>query len=210
MSFHPRETVYRGVTMRSRTEAQFAAMFLDDTSWEALCPELPEPDTEAWWRMTLGWHPWTYEPRAFQAADGRQYLPDFHVLEPDNVIHAYIEVKHHRLIRPEIELAMDQLEIVWESEPTASLYLVLWDWRERRPLALLHALGWGHVKLQGDDECPDPDLRQVRWQVVIGPGRDVWPGAPLVWMHNTPKFRRELATHGFLLPTATERGLASE
>lgn len=194
MNFQPRETVYGGVTMRSRTEAQFAAVFLDDPSWQ---DTIPKPNTEAWWRMALGSNPWTYEPKAFQATDGRQYLPDFHVLEPDLVTHAYVEVKHHRVTQPEIELAMDQLEIVWESEPTAGLYLVLWDWSQRRPFALLNAMGWTHATLE---------LRQVRWDVLIGPDR-VWPDAPLAWMHTTAAVRRELAVP---LSTVTERGLASE
>lgn len=49
-----RPTVYRGVQMRSRLEARFAAI-LDSDGFE-----------------------WTYEPRAYASQDG-QYLPDFEV-----------------------------------------------------------------------------------------------------------------------------------
>ena len=54
MTMQPRPTVYRGVQMRSRLEARYAAA-MDYLGWE-----------------------WIYEPGAFASQDG-QYLPDFKV-----------------------------------------------------------------------------------------------------------------------------------
>jgi hypothetical protein len=51
----PRPTVYKGIKMRSRLEARFAA-YLDNTGDE-----------------------WVYEPRAYADERG-QYLPDFEIL----------------------------------------------------------------------------------------------------------------------------------
>ena len=63
MSIPPRPTTYRGIPMRSRLEARFAA-FLDG-----------------------GKEPWQYEPRAFADETG-QYLPDFQLGDK-----TFIEVK---------------------------------------------------------------------------------------------------------------------
>lgn len=68
----PRTTVYKGITMRSRLEAGFAA-WLDECSFT-----------------------WQYEPHAFAGARG-QYLPDFRIdgLHWVGVgdVRAYLEVK---------------------------------------------------------------------------------------------------------------------
>lgn len=53
VTMKPRTTIYKGVTMRSRLEAGFAR-----------------------WLDEVG-APWEYEPCAFAADDGWQYLPDF-------------------------------------------------------------------------------------------------------------------------------------
>lgn len=71
-TMRPRPTTYKGVQMRSRLEAGFAR-WLDHMKT-----------------------PWTYEPRAFTAIDGWQYLPDFQI---DAAFHErvtgelYVEVK---------------------------------------------------------------------------------------------------------------------
>ena len=109
--FKARPTVYKGIQMRSRLEAGYAA-WLDQ------------------------WHfDWEYEPCAFAGSRG-QYLPDFRIpaitctwLNEPAV--AYIEVKpkdwpywnnsddssadHQQLMR--------RMAIIWESEPDAILLL---------------------------------------------------------------------------------------
>ena len=72
-----RTTIYSGVTMRSRLEGATAAAF------------------------DRGLVPWEYEPCAFQAPDGGQYLPDFRIrvpihdtpLDHTDEVTAYVEVK---------------------------------------------------------------------------------------------------------------------
>lgn len=74
MSTYPaRTTVYRGITMRSRTEAEFAR-----------------------WLDASGFM-WQYEPKAFASPEG-QYLPDFrldalHVFGYRSACPAFVEVK---------------------------------------------------------------------------------------------------------------------
>lgn len=69
--FTPRPTVYKGVRMRSRLEAGFA-QWLNSVQRE-----------------------WAYEPQAFTASDGWQYLPDFRTKFQfqDSLTTVYIEVK---------------------------------------------------------------------------------------------------------------------
>lgn len=97
-----RPTTYRGIPMRSRLEARWAA-FLD---------EWAEPYRD----IGIGWE---YEPRAF--ADGhRQYLPDFVITGLGFPI--YYEV------RPTFEAAVsafEQMQIILASEPNAELRIVV-------------------------------------------------------------------------------------
>jgi len=95
-----RQTVYKGVRMRSRLEARYAA-------WLDRCHI-----------------PWTYEPAAFADQHG-QYLPDFElhgVYQPVPSSRVFVEVK------PNVEMArpvMRQMEVIWASEPEAVLVLEL-------------------------------------------------------------------------------------
>lgn len=100
-----RPTTYRGVPMRSRLEASFAAG-LDDIET-----------------------PWTYEPRAFASQAG-QYLPDFDVSA--NGVSAYIEV---RPTLEAALSALERMQIIWESEPQALLLVVWPDDGEWRIIA---------------------------------------------------------------------------
>ena len=94
-----RPTTYRGIRMRSRLEARFAA------------------DLDA-----TGGVEWIYEPRAYANAHG-QYLPDFQVLTYDGTPMTqglFFEV------RPTLErayLAMTQMPVIWDSEPDADLWI---------------------------------------------------------------------------------------
>lgn len=108
--FRARPTVYKGIKMRSRLEAGFAA-WLDENGFE-----------------------WEYEPQAFASEKG-QYLPDFKLSEIDVAASAtdatsataYVEVKpdsfefsdvdeHARLAR--------SMAVIHESEPHTLLLLV--------------------------------------------------------------------------------------
>jgi hypothetical protein len=104
-----RPTTYNGIKMRSRLEAKFAAD-LDRT-----------PQIE-WW----------YEPRAY--ANGRgQYLPDFEVHDLGGRVSQPMFFE----VRPTLArayLAMTQMPIIWDSEPSAQLWIAvpgsLWFWAE--------------------------------------------------------------------------------
>lgn len=118
--FKARPTVYKGVKMRSRLEAGFAA-WLDES------------------RFT-----WEYEPCAFATEDG-QYLPDFRLTdvtiswsaEPATI---YVEVKPDSFLRDDsldgrpfedweqrywehLDLIGQQAQIVSESDPAAAFIL---------------------------------------------------------------------------------------
>lgn len=93
-----RPTTYRGVAMRSRLEARFAAM-IDDEGWD-----------------------WSYEPRAYGSPAG-QYLPDFEV-QASHGGKALIEVKP----TVDTALAsLARMQIIWESDPDAFLMMVFED-----------------------------------------------------------------------------------
>lgn len=99
-----RPTVYKGIRMRSRLEATYAA-FLDRSE-----------------------DPWVYEPCCF-ASEAGQYLPDFRIddLRPGTGEPSrwYIEVKPAYLLAypDKVEAVQRRMEIVWASEPDAGLLL---------------------------------------------------------------------------------------
>lgn len=100
-TFTARPTTYRGIPMRSRLEATFAAM-LDDEEGQGVVAE------------------WSYEPRAF-AGHGGQYLPDFLVIAKSGGT-VYIEVK------PTVEHAylwMPRMLVIRESVPDANLMIAV-------------------------------------------------------------------------------------
>lgn len=103
-----RPTTYKGVKMRSRLEARFAA-WLDQWGWE-----------------------WRYEPQCF-AGDGGQYLPDFWAAIPLFPSGAYVEVKP--MVADHTE-ALRRMHVILESEPNASLVVYSannddWQWKAR-------------------------------------------------------------------------------
>ena len=92
----PRRTMHRGIEMRSRLEANWAAAL----------------DREG--------IAWVYEPLAFSSKSG-QYLPDFFI-EPLNL---YLEVKPVDEVLGNYQHGwLTRMEIIWESDPTAALMLV--------------------------------------------------------------------------------------
>lgn len=107
-----RPTTYKGVQMRSRLEAGFA-QWLDkhDVVWE-------------------------YEPQAF-AGEAGQYLPDFRLDQINvmgNVATVYAEIKPYLDIEVWIDLT-NRMPIIWQSEPEATLVLVVEHNTSWRPAA---------------------------------------------------------------------------
>lgn len=86
-----KRTEYRGITMRSRLEADFAR-HLDELGVE-----------------------WRYEPVIF-GPRGQGYLPDFRVDRPESS--DFIEVKP--TLR-EVPAAKLRMEVIWETYPDAAL-----------------------------------------------------------------------------------------
>lgn len=104
-----RPTTYKGIEMRSRLEAGFAA-WLDQRGFA-----------------------WSYEPRAF-ASEAGQYLPDFRIddLEWLGIGRgiAYIEVKPSIWgTRAEVDALRRQMLLIHESEPHALLVLAREGWQ---------------------------------------------------------------------------------
>ena len=95
-----RPTTYKGIAMRSRLEARFAA-HLD--TWDGVS--------------------WSYEPRAFGNESG-QYLPDFLLTYPDIPDQLYVEVKP---TLQSAQLVTARMQIIWDSEPDAWLSVVVPD-----------------------------------------------------------------------------------
>lgn len=101
-----RTTMYKGIKMRSRLEADFAA-FLDRNT----------PD-------------WDYEPICFAGPDG-QWLPDFRVTH--NGQHIYFEIKPRALLEDEgadLDPLLEQMSVMWLTEPDAILQLTFWTYGE--------------------------------------------------------------------------------
>lgn len=96
-----RPTLYRGIQMRSRLEADYAA-------------SLDRGEVE-----------WEYEPVCFGGPDG-QWLPDFRILRHGSV--AYIEVKPRTLPDDQWEAILTRMTVAWLTDPRAYLNLVLWSY----------------------------------------------------------------------------------
>jgi len=109
-----RTTMYKGIKMRSRLEADFAA-FLDSTDAE-----------------------WEYEPFCFAGPD-IQWLPDFRVVAHDGKI-IYFEVKPESLMDGDVDAVLDQMTVAWLTEPEAVLELVFWRWREPEQASSLRGI----------------------------------------------------------------------
>lgn len=107
-SMTPRPTTYKGIAMRSRLEAGFAA-WLDSMNFD-----------------------WEYEPKAFASERG-QYLPDFRInrlrcVGLQEPVDAYVEVKPKGWpFDGDVEPLYRSMAIIWESEPDAVLLLCMDD-----------------------------------------------------------------------------------
>jgi hypothetical protein len=120
-----RRTTYRGIEMRSRLEADYAA-----------------------WMDRKG-RRWSYEPQCFAGPEG-QYLPDFcspiHQADDpaDDLGVVYIEVKPYRddgEDPDEIDKVLRSMEIILLSEPDAFLELHFWSYGASAPLRKLYRVG---------------------------------------------------------------------
>ena len=117
-----RPTVYKGIQMRSRLEADYASAL--------------DRDGETW----------KYEPTCFAGPDG-QWLPDFRIGH-DGI---YTEVKPAHLIVWDTDSILDvyervdkilrQMTVAWLSEPKAPLQLVFWTYGVDQIQAPLSILG---------------------------------------------------------------------
>jgi hypothetical protein len=94
-----RPTIYKGIQMRSRLEAQVAADFD---------------------RLGVAWE---YEPMCFASPAG-QYLPDFVLHWRDH--DTYLEVKPPQS-DDELRRIAARMEIVWESDPSPRLEILCAD-----------------------------------------------------------------------------------
>ncbi len=117
-----RPTVYKGIQMRSRLEADYAsALDRDGEKWE-------------------------YEPTCFAGPDG-QWLPDFRIGH-DGI---YVEVKPAYLIEwdtpdldgvyERVDKVLRRMTVAWLSEPQAPLQLVFWSYGREQIGAPLVILG---------------------------------------------------------------------
>lgn len=101
-----RPTLYRGIRMRSRLEADYAA------------------------HLDANGEKWTYEPECFASAEG-QWLPDF---ETDGKFNVLTEVKPANALPDDNDLEsyvdahLAKLTIAWASRPLACLQLVYWNY----------------------------------------------------------------------------------
>lgn len=121
-----RPTVYKGIQMRSRLEADYAA-HLDRNGEE-----------------------WGYETECFASSDG-QWLPDFRVSGAD----VLVEVKSAHLLELQdgedgaaaidrIDAILKRMTIAWESRADAPLELVFWSYGATVPVLIIH----------GNQHCP--------------------------------------------------------
>lgn len=156
--FTARPTVYRGIRMRSRLEATFAAN-LD--------------------RIGV---PWQYEPFAFGGAGQRQWLPDFRVELASQV--AYVDVKGslrgteasggRRATRRTL---MTRMAVAWDSEPDAVLVIAEDEWSivESNPYPISvwagTRSGWSAAVFA---RCLGCGARSIAW-IIDAPARRLLP-----------------------------------
>lgn len=140
-----RPTLYKGIRMRSRLEADYAA-YLDDGGTE-----------------------WEYEPECF-GGPGGQWLPDFRTRKSSLQRWLYIELKPSSLITAgedpddfvgdRINAVLRKMEIALASDPDACLQLVIWEWGKTRPV-----MRFMHVPTQ----ARSPLFEHEGWMVFGSP-----------------------------------------
>lgn len=106
----PRKSVYRGIQMRSRLEAEYAA-WMDRTGFS-----------------------WSYEPTRYVSATGASYLPDFKAIvrDGDRTRPAFVECKPWLDGMDRVNgglLISAPMHVIFESEPDAALVVAFGHWR---------------------------------------------------------------------------------
>ena len=101
-----RPTLYKGIRMRSRLEADYAA-YLDREGWQ-----------------------WEYEPECFASPDG-QWLPDFRLRWGPHGGETFVELKPAGRLDADymdgsVDKHLTRMTIAWASKPEAHLALVYW------------------------------------------------------------------------------------
>lgn len=109
-----RPTLYRGIQMRSRLEADYAA------------------------HMDRNGEMWEYEPECFAGPDG-QWLPDFRVngtvlqeVKPASLL-KYRDDENDSGLTGRVDLILKRMTIAWESNPEAILELIFWTYGAQEP-----------------------------------------------------------------------------
>jgi hypothetical protein len=121
--------------MRSRLEADFAR-WLDDE------------EHNDWFIHDDDGLRWEYEPVCFAGLND-QYLPDFRIPDVDGLGDRYIEVKPlvalqvagREWFHDPVEDFLAKMEVIWESEPQAELYLMAWEYKATKPQLVFQASG---------------------------------------------------------------------
>lgn len=176
-----RPTLYRGVRMRSRLEADFAGTL------------------DAWGVI------WEYEPECY-ASGTIQWLPDFRITPGKKTV--LVELKPASLVpsgtpgadygdtADRVDNILRQMTVAWDSEPSAWLNLEFWRYREGVSLRVLGRNGQAWIAWvtdypvlwQGMGQAERPDVGPYHWppldsDVNTGPHRQCWacsrPGGTL-------------------------------
>lgn len=140
-----RPTVYEGIQMRSRLEADYAA-HLDGLDF-----------------------PWEYEPKCFGARDG-QWLPDFQTSGGDRLpgnLATYIEIKSAHLFAQQsneraseavarIDGYLNKMAVAWSTDPDAFLELIFWKYKAEEPVWEIYAHGGDNFWLILGESLPFP------------------------------------------------------
>lgn len=174
-----RPTLYKGIRMRSRLEASFAAA-LDHHGLS-----------------------WEYEPTCFAGPDG-QWLPDFRLTTWED---CYIEVKPPSLLTgdaqdriSDISKILTQMSVAWLSEPETPIELVVWKYGTYCP---------GDSLLSITGNPPWSPGGRVLWTVSrLCDFHDDYADPPSFWdmdkgpMRLTGRYRK--GPNGRMMPTATQ------
>lgn len=177
-----RPTLYKGIQMRSRLEADFAASLDRDGLV------------------------WKYEPTCF-AGDEGQWLPDFQ-LEIVSPYHHYIELKPASLLEKQgdegwyeivarVDAILGRMAVAWHSEPDAYLDLTFWSYGASEEVRSIYGRRYHPWLMSGHDEFSSiwPGMGQLdflqnnksepaviaeiasHWRGLVGPmAAHAWPG----------------------------------
>lgn len=161
-----RPTLYKGIQMRSRLEADFAAS------------------------LDRAGRPWEYEPTCF-AGENAQWLPDFRTPYGDARTDVYVEVKPAGIMRDldakgggaferYADEILTRMSVAWLSEPDTPLMLAFWSYGADDPdfaVLGLHDFPWQAWNSGGYGPLLWPGMGQVALlaQALESPRKDPDP-----------------------------------